>query len=63
MSDKIECAGYTKSGPRCKRNAAPDSIFCWQHKEIAEEKENLTKSNRIELLSEPEFYEDIKEVT
>jgi hypothetical protein len=25
------CAAITKSGKRCKRNAAPGSAYCWQH--------------------------------
>ena len=43
MSSKIECAGYTKSGTRCKRDAAVDSIYCWQHKEIVEEKKEIVR--------------------
>jgi hypothetical protein len=43
MSSKVECAGFTKSGTRCKRSAAVDSIYCWQHKEIAEEKKEIVK--------------------
>ena len=26
-----QCAAITKKGTRCKRNAAPGSIYCWQH--------------------------------
>jgi hypothetical protein len=26
-----QCAATTKKGARCKRNAAPGSIYCWQH--------------------------------
>ncbi len=26
------CAATTKKGTRCKRNAAPGSRYCWQHK-------------------------------
>lgn len=25
------CAGRTKSGSRCSREAQPDSRYCWQH--------------------------------
>ena len=27
-----QCAATTKKGERCKRNADPGSIYCWQHK-------------------------------
>ena len=27
-----QCAATTKKGKQCKRQAAPDSIYCWQHK-------------------------------
>jgi len=27
-----QCAAITKKGTRCKRKAAPGSIYCWQHK-------------------------------
>lgn len=26
------CAAITQNGTRCKRQAAPGSIYCWQHK-------------------------------
>jgi hypothetical protein len=26
-----QCAATTTKGTRCKRNAAPGSIYCWQH--------------------------------
>jgi hypothetical protein len=26
-----QCAAITKKGTRCKRRAAPGSIYCWQH--------------------------------
>jgi hypothetical protein len=26
------CAAITQDGDRCKRKAADDSIYCWQHK-------------------------------
>jgi hypothetical protein len=29
---KVRCAGHTKDGQRCSRNAEPGSRFCWQHK-------------------------------
>jgi hypothetical protein len=29
---KVRCAGRTKDGQRCSRNAEPGSRFCWQHK-------------------------------
>jgi uncharacterized protein YlxW (UPF0749 family) len=29
---KTRCAGHTKDGARCSRNAEPGSRFCWQHK-------------------------------
>jgi hypothetical protein len=29
---KVRCAGHTKDGKRCSRNAEPGSRFCWQHK-------------------------------
>lgn len=28
----VRCAGHTKDGARCSRNAEPGSRFCWQHK-------------------------------
>lgn len=27
-----QCAATTKKGTRCKRNAEPGSIYCWQHR-------------------------------
>jgi len=27
-----QCAAITKKGTRCKRNAEPGSIYCWQHR-------------------------------
>ncbi len=29
---KVRCAGHTKDGNRCSRNAEAGSRFCWQHK-------------------------------
>jgi len=29
---KARCAGHTKDGKRCTRNAEAGSRFCWQHK-------------------------------
>jgi hypothetical protein len=29
---KARCAGHTKDGKRCSRNAEAGSRFCWQHK-------------------------------
>lgn len=26
-----QCAATTKRGTQCKRNASPDSQYCWQH--------------------------------
>lgn len=34
----VQCEGHTKSGSRCKRNAEPNSVFCWQHSEESEMK-------------------------
>ncbi len=31
---KRQCAAKTAEGARCKRNAAPDSKYCWQHKKM-----------------------------
>jgi hypothetical protein len=28
---KVQCAGTTASGARCKRSAREGSRFCWQH--------------------------------
>jgi hypothetical protein len=28
----VRCAGHTKDGARCSRNAEPGGRFCWQHK-------------------------------
>lgn len=28
----LRCAGHTKDGTRCSRNAEAGSRFCWQHK-------------------------------
>lgn len=28
----VRCAGHTKDGARCSRNAEAGSRFCWQHK-------------------------------
>lgn len=30
---KARCAGQTKDGARCTRNADSGSRFCWQHKQ------------------------------
>jgi hypothetical protein len=46
MSDKVECAGFTKSGSRCKRNVTINSIYCWQHKEIVEEKKEMVEEKK-----------------
>jgi len=32
----VQCVAHTKSGTRCKRNAEPNSVFCWQHSEESE---------------------------
>jgi hypothetical protein len=29
---KVRCAGHTKDGARCTRNAEAGSRYCWQHK-------------------------------
>jgi hypothetical protein len=29
---KLRCAGHTKDGARCTRNAESGSRFCWQHR-------------------------------
>lgn len=29
---KARCAGHTKDGQRCSRNAEAGSRYCWQHK-------------------------------
>lgn len=29
---KVRCQGHTHGGKRCRRNAAPGSRLCWQHK-------------------------------
>ncbi|HEX2253227.1 MAG TPA: hypothetical protein VHQ65_08165 [Thermoanaerobaculia bacterium] len=30
--EPIQCAGITRSGERCSRQADPGSGFCWQHR-------------------------------
>ena len=27
----VQCEAVTKKGTQCKRNASPESEFCWQH--------------------------------
>lgn len=29
---KVRCAGHTKDGARCSRNAEAGTRYCWQHK-------------------------------
>jgi hypothetical protein len=35
---KVQCAGITKAGLRCKRIVKPPAIYCWQHKAQASKK-------------------------
>ena len=35
---RAQCEAITKSGARCKRNAAPGAKLCRQHQKIAETK-------------------------
>ena len=31
MAFAAQCAATTKNGTRCKRQASPGSLYCWQH--------------------------------
>lgn len=50
MSATNKCKGFTKSGPQCTRNCLSNSKYCWQHREIFDEKQldiQEGSSNRI----------------
>ena len=46
MTFAAQCAATTKKGTQCKRQASPDSEFCWQHG-------GTTKAERAEGQSSP----------
>jgi hypothetical protein len=47
----VQCLGNKKDGARCTRSNTFDSIFCWQHKEICDEKEVIIKIQTLDRLS------------
>lgn len=53
----LQCTAITKSGSQCKRNAQPNTKFCWQHQSSSSQ-ENL-KSNS----TSNEYYNGHKIIT
>lgn len=47
----VQCIGFTKTGDRCSRKSISTQNFCWQHKRICDEKENLIKIESMTQLS------------
>lgn len=47
-SQSIQCAAYTKSGTRCRRNAEPGSLYCWQHQNYQSSNTNTSSQQNYQ---------------